>query len=985
MAQNPIFSPIIRPLGPLVSALTGAKQALYRPPQTTIAGINETLWPSPLQPVTPMGPPRAEPLQWPFNWGRNLIFTPRDDAEYSALDLRMLAKYPLARVCIENTKDMITRMPHRVQLKPLAGETSKERAQRSKADPHLGMLNKFIARPNPRQNWSDFLRPILEDMLVIDGASIFLARDGQGKVKELWPIDGASITVLVEEHGLTPSPPNPAYQQLWEGYPRIDLTTDQLMYRPRNIAPRGTQASHLYGFSPCEQVAKEIMIGLARLQFVYDFYKEGSIPGGIHFVPPGVSPDKIKEAQEYLDATYGGNLAARRKLQLVQGWQAEGHAEQVLFPKEPALADAFDDVHIRKICFAFGTSPQRLQRMMNRACYSSDTETLTDRGWLSIDRITDEDLIAQYNPESKSIEYVKPLNKFVYPYSGEMISFKNKYVDILVTPEHNMWTRFVNDKLTKTGKKHKNIPERKHKDRWNRTWGLTNWNYQKIKAGDIKRDVYFTVSANFEGEERESFIIPAVMNTHVKLSENDVNEIKRDGGTISQDILAKRYGVHQTSIMNVLNGVRLNIRSKWTDAIEIKMDDWLEFLGYFLSEGMISHEHAEYEIGLSQRTNSPFTPKIDDCLERLSKQGLKYTRRVLQGQRLNEGAIVAWHISNKALHTYFKNTTGGYCYEKRIPREFLFLSKRQLRILFDALMAGDGSWGNGSKGGRTRLPDMWASTWGNYSTTSNQLVDDFQELAFKLGYSNFTSVQRGKDVRHRDVYTVNINMQSEFSIDKEKITKTQYDGQVYCFEVPTGLMVTRHNGKIAIQGNSAQSAQESAEEEGTLPWMDWLKGLMDDIIQRYLGFQDYEFAFDPFHELDKLKQAQSDVLDVENGLYTPNEIRERRGDDPRPEPEADVLNVKTTMGFIPLGSVAQTGGTNNGAVIGKPSANQKPKAQDRGTASGARKVAKVKANGHSGVTWPGGCAVHKNSYPRSYCPQCAKIETAFAEEREATV
>lgn len=379
----PIFSPVVRPLSPIVTALNRAKNALYSAPQTTIQGVDENIWPSPLQPVTPMGPPKAQPLGWPFDWGTNIVITPRWDAEYSAAELRYLATYPLARVCIENNKDMITRMPHRIQLKPLPGETSKARAERSKRDTTLRDLNKFFDNPNPQQDWEQWLRPILEDMLVIDGACVFLGRNAKtGKLQELRYIEGASITVLVEEHGWTPPPPSPAYAQNWEGYPRIEFTTDQLIYRPRNIVPRNSKSSFLYGFSPTEQMATEIKIGMERLRYIFDFYKSGSVPGFMHFVPPNVSPDKIKEAQQYLDATYGGNLEKRRQYQLMQGWQETGHTEQFFEPKEPALADLFDEVHTRKICFAYGTSPQRLQRAMNRSSAQSAQESAEEEGTL---------------------------------------------------------------------------------------------------------------------------------------------------------------------------------------------------------------------------------------------------------------------------------------------------------------------------------------------------------------------------------------------------------------------------------------------------------------------------------------------------------------------------------------------------------------------------------------------------------------------------
>lgn len=373
---------IVRPIGPITSALSNLREALYKPPQEVIRGVDETLWPNPLQPVRPMGPPKAEPLGWPFQWGRNLIFTPREDAEYSAEDLRRLAKYPLARICIENNKDILTRISHRIQLKRLPGETSKEHAQRSKNDTNLKKLNAFFENPNPNQNWEDFLRPVLEDMLVIDAASIFVGRTNNGEVTELRWVDGSSITCLVEEHGWTPKPPNPAYQQLWQGYPRVDLTTEQLIYRPRNIVPRNTQASYLYGFSPTEQIADEIKIGLARLEYIYTFYSDGTIPGGILFAPLGTPVDKISEAQQWMDSDLAGQLAKRRRLQILQGFQKDGQSEQVVFPKEPQLTDLFDDIHIRKIAFAYGVSPSRLMKMMNRSASETMQTSAEEEGTL---------------------------------------------------------------------------------------------------------------------------------------------------------------------------------------------------------------------------------------------------------------------------------------------------------------------------------------------------------------------------------------------------------------------------------------------------------------------------------------------------------------------------------------------------------------------------------------------------------------------------
>jgi hypothetical protein len=377
---------IVRPLGPLVSAINSARRALYTAPRTTIGTLSDNDWPSAMQPVQPMGPPKAEPLRFPFNWGQNLNFTPRYDATYSAAQLRQRAKYPLARICIQNNKDIISRLPRQVRLKSLPGESARERKARSKNDTTLKMLNDFFDRPNEEHDWSEFIRPVLDDLFVIDAPAVFLcrstAKSNTGKIVGLRWLEGASITRLVEEHGWTPPPPYPAYQQLWEGYPRVDLTTDQLVYRPANICPRDNVSSYLYGYSPTEMVAEEIDIGWARLNFVKAFYEKGEIPQAMHFVPKGTPPDKIKEAQQWIDEYLAGQLGRRRGLQIFQGFQEDGKSEQVFFPKEPELADIFDDMHIRKICFAYGTSPQRLMRMMNRASAIANQESAEEEGTL---------------------------------------------------------------------------------------------------------------------------------------------------------------------------------------------------------------------------------------------------------------------------------------------------------------------------------------------------------------------------------------------------------------------------------------------------------------------------------------------------------------------------------------------------------------------------------------------------------------------------
>ena len=375
-ANNPIaLSGVAR----MFAALRGR---LYTAPPVKIEGVDPQNWPSALQPVQPVGPPGSQPLKWSFWQGVNQNITPRPDAPLTFENLRNLATYPLARICIENVKDQLLSLPWTIQLKQRPGETLKEKRTREKNDTNIPKLTEFWAYPDGEVPWSDWGRPLLEDLLVIDAPSILLQRTLSGKLVKCRVIDGTTILRLIDDQGYTPAPPSPAYTQLWDGIPRVMLTTDQLVYHPSNLAPRNTLASHLYGYGVTEQLAEEITIGIERLKFVLAYYTKGSVPGLVHIVPSDITPDLINETMNAMNSELAGNLAHRRQWRLLPGFHtsADTKQDQVLQIPEPVLADVFDDYLIRKIAFGYGTSAQRLQKTLNRASAESGQQASEKEG-----------------------------------------------------------------------------------------------------------------------------------------------------------------------------------------------------------------------------------------------------------------------------------------------------------------------------------------------------------------------------------------------------------------------------------------------------------------------------------------------------------------------------------------------------------------------------------------------------------------------------
>ena len=357
-----------KPSGRIVQlgAVAQAISQVFRQPKDTIAGVDTAQQFGPLQPFRPIGGDNAQPWVAQIQPGQNLTYTPRAREQYDATQLRDASMYDLARIIIENVEDQVSRMPLNIRLKRMPGESGKDYAKRK---PDLGILKELdarIERPNLDQHCSQFIRQLLDDMLVGDFASVLKRRTRKGDIYDFRAIDGAQIARYFDAYGATPQPPSPAYAQIWDagqsggtGIPWVDLTTDQLNYAVRNL-----KTYRLYGLSPLEQAITIIMTGDLRLEFQKAYYTDGSVPDAMQIVPSGISTDKLKEAQKVLNAELSGILTKRRQIRMIQGFHEDPSKEQIIFPKEELLKDEFDDYVIRVLCYCFGTSPQRLQRVM---------------------------------------------------------------------------------------------------------------------------------------------------------------------------------------------------------------------------------------------------------------------------------------------------------------------------------------------------------------------------------------------------------------------------------------------------------------------------------------------------------------------------------------------------------------------------------------------------------------------------------------------
>lgn len=219
------------------------------------------------------------------------------------------------------------------------------------------------------------------------------------------------------------------------------------------------------------------------------------------------------------------------------------------------------------------------------------------------------------------------------------------------------------------------------------------------------------------------------------------------------------------------------------------MKDWCAFMGIYLSEGSVySPGKGNYRVYITQSEGAKGGVKGDvkkeiDLL--LSRMGLSYN---YDGK--------SFIILNRQLYEYLK--IFGKSLDKYIPRELLGLSKPYLKELMRWLVYGDGTE---QESGQIV-----------YYSISKKLLNGFQELIIKLGYSGAVRVRKqkrahikGRFIEGRQIYYLVVR-KSKYryfrNTKKSYISKEAYHGMIYCVEVKNNIVKVRRNGVEVWSGNS---------------------------------------------------------------------------------------------------------------------------------------------------------------------------------------
>jgi len=121
------------------------------------------------------------------------------------------------------------------------------------------------------------------------------------------------------------------------------------------------------------------------------------------------------------------------------------------------------------------------------ACYTPDTEVLTDKGWKLFTELDRTEKVATLNPNTHELEYQKPIKYVNKDFEGKLLHLKGRFVDIKVTPLHKLYA--------KIGYKTKNKA------------------YKRVRAEEVyRKPKTFYRGSNWNGKNPEYFVLPEIDN-----------------------------------------------------------------------------------------------------------------------------------------------------------------------------------------------------------------------------------------------------------------------------------------------------------------------------------------------------------------------------------------------------------------------------------------------------------------------------------------
>lgn len=606
--------------------------------------------------------------------------------------------------------------------------------------------------------------------LLTGDSFLFKAKNGFGVTKQLWPMPSQWVHVIASADEFVSG------YQVRSGCGHDFTVPRDCMIQIKNPSLDWEGNGRYYGTPSIKAAAQSIDLENEMWKRLYHQFKNMAPPGMVISTDMRLQPAQARQLWSQLAAQYSMQSHSGRPMLLHSGMKLEGEFSTP-GSRELDYKGSLDSV--LSYSLAIHGIPKALVGIsdgMSR-CHDNKTECLTDNGWVTYDKIDHNTKIACYDPETKTLHYSRPTGVFVAPHDGELDCWESQLDSIAVTPNHRMYYNHPSSGM--------------HRFKFGTAEDCSKLDrFQILKAppcgAACDEPVGVTISPSdpaeklridrsmFSGEYVSTLDASRILGIPRNTIKNWVNR-----GRVESKLLKRRSLISVDSLCNVESVPN----GKWRrrkDDVQVDADLWLEFLGWFVSEGSASHtKRGSIHVKIGQMPGK----KCDELDRVMSALPFKASRSVCST------GMIQWVVSDHGLGEHLIRHCGKGAENKKIPQYVKSYPAASLSKLLDAAMLGDGHV--------QRTGKSWV-----YVTVSKQLADDIQEIAIKCGKRAFITSQTPGGNRLKS-YRVNICSLPTAEIkNKTSHSRIKYQGDVWCVQVPTGLFVVRRDGKAHVSGNS---------------------------------------------------------------------------------------------------------------------------------------------------------------------------------------
>lgn len=226
---------------------------------------------------------------------------------------------------------------------------------------------------------------------------------------------------------------------------------------------------------------------------------------------------------------------------------------------------------------------------------------------------------------------------------------------------------------------------------------------------------------------------------------------------------------------------------KNTEPCGIDLRFYLKIMGWYVSEGSVAQKLSDGTpsvLSISHKQGGRFSSAISRARSDYMHCGVQINEYLYKraGRDYDE---ITWTIPHRELAAKIASECGVWSQFKKLPRWVFGLGVRMMEILLDAMHDG-----TDARPGDNQV----------YYTKSRQLADDVHELAFLCGFETFL------EPHENGMFQIHMN---RLEGDSKRLSRSAnvhrefvQDERIVCFTVPNETLITRRNGKIAIQGNT---------------------------------------------------------------------------------------------------------------------------------------------------------------------------------------